>query len=74
MFPVNMVFYKRKREDTRWGKEPDWYIDYIWDSYLKYGRLRDSDSKTLYVHGTEDWSPMLIDEHLFKVQTVPPSY
>jgi len=68
------VFYKRKREDTRWGTEPDWYIDYIWDSYLKYGKLKDSDTNTLYVHGTEDWSPMLIDEHLFKVQSVPSSY
>ncbi len=30
-------FIKRKREDLRWGKEPEWYIRHIWDSYLKYG-------------------------------------
>lgn len=68
------VFYKRKREDERWGNEPDWYIDYIWDSYLKYGKLKDKDTNTLYIHGTENWSPMLLDEHLFKVQRVPSSY
>jgi len=68
------VFCKRKREDKRWGNEPDWYIDYIWESYLKYGKLKDADNNTLYVHGTEDWSPMLIDEHLYKVELAPSSY
>ncbi len=65
------VFYKRKRQDLRWGKEPDWYIDYIWESYQKYGKLKENDSDTLYLHGTEDWSPMLIDEHLYKVEKAP---
>jgi uridine kinase len=64
------VFCKRKREDKRWGNEPDWYIDYIWESYIKYGKLKDTDNNTLYVHGTEDWSPMLIDEHLYKIELV----
>jgi len=68
------VFCKRKREDKRWGSEPDWYIDYIWESYLKYGKLKDADHKTLYVHGTEDWSPILIDEHLYKVELATVSY
>lgn len=68
------VFYKRKKEDKRWGEEPDWYIDYIWDSYLKYGKLKDSDTNTLYVQGTEDYSPMLLDEHLFKIAQVPTGY
>ncbi|MCF6353393.1 MAG: hypothetical protein L3J06_10315 [Cyclobacteriaceae bacterium] len=61
------VFYKRRKEEKRWGAEPDWYLDYVWESYLKYGKLKDADSNTLYIHGTEDWSPMLIDEHLFKM-------
>lgn len=65
------VFYKRKIEDVRWGKEPEWYMDYIWKSYLKYGKIKDTDSTTLYIHGTENWSPMLIDEHLFKMEQVP---
>ena len=62
------IFYKRRKEEKRWGLEPDWYLDYVWESYLKYGKLKDSDNSTLYVHGTEDWSPMLIDEHLYKLE------
>jgi len=31
-------FYKRKRNDLRWGKEPEWYIDHIWRSYLRIGK------------------------------------
>lgn len=62
------IFYKRRKEETRWGLEPDWYLNYVWESYLKYGKLTDSNDSTLYVHGTEDWSPMVIDEHLYKVE------
>ncbi len=32
------TFLKRKKADTRWGIEPNWYIEHIWKSYLKYGR------------------------------------
>ena len=33
------LFVSRKKEDLRWGSlpEPDWYIEHIWQSYLKYG-------------------------------------
>ncbi|MCA6078511.1 hypothetical protein [Fulvivirga sedimenti] len=30
-------FKKRKRLDLRWGQEPEWYIQHIWDSHLEYG-------------------------------------
>jgi len=33
------TFLKRKSRDLRWGKEPQWYMKHIWDSYLKYGRV-----------------------------------
>jgi uridine kinase len=33
------TFMKRKSDDTRWGKEPDWYLEHIWNSYLKFGRV-----------------------------------
>ena len=32
------LFIERKREDLRWGLEPDWYIEHIWEAYLSYGR------------------------------------
>lgn len=33
------TYFARKRVDLRWGKEPDWYIEYIWDSFQKYGQI-----------------------------------
>lgn len=33
------TFWKRKTEDLRWGKEPAWYIEHIWNNYLKYGKI-----------------------------------
>lgn len=32
------TFKDRKKDDLRWGKVPDWYIQHIWDSYLRYGK------------------------------------
>ncbi len=32
------TFISRKKADFRWGHEPNWYIEHIWESYLKYGR------------------------------------
>lgn len=29
-------FFMRKNNDLRWGKEPDWYVEHIWNSHLKY--------------------------------------
>lgn len=29
------VYYKN--QDLRWGREPDWYVEHIWNSHLKYG-------------------------------------
>jgi len=32
------TFFSRKRKDDRWGIEPYWYIEHIWDSHQKYGK------------------------------------
>lgn len=32
------TFFERKRDDLRWGKEPDWYINHIWLSHIQYGK------------------------------------
>jgi uridine kinase len=29
-------FFMRKNTDLRWGKEPDWYIEHIWNNHIKY--------------------------------------
>lgn len=61
------LFYIRRHSDQRWGEEPKWYIDYVWESYLKYGQLKESFDDTLYISGHEDFSALMIDEYLFKV-------
>lgn len=32
------AFLKRKAEDLRWGREPDWYLEHIWESFQRYGQ------------------------------------
>lgn len=31
------LFRTRKAADNRWGNEPEWYIDHIWNSFQQYG-------------------------------------
>jgi uridine kinase len=37
------TFLFRRHQETRWGTEPDWFIDHVWDSYLKYGQVDQAD-------------------------------
>jgi len=39
------TFLERKKEDLRWGSEPDpaWYMEHIWESYLRYGQPQSDD-------------------------------
>jgi len=30
------TFLERKKNDLRWGKEPEWYMQHIWDSHFNY--------------------------------------
>lgn len=30
------TFMERKKTDHRWGEEPDWYIEHIWDSHHQF--------------------------------------
>ena len=29
-------FLKWRKEETRWGNEPDWYLEHVWNSHLVY--------------------------------------
>ena len=31
-------FWERRKQETRWGEEPDWYLEHVWEAHLKYGR------------------------------------
>jgi uridine kinase len=47
-------FVKRKKQDFRWGKEPDWYIQHIWDAYLRYGIPDFIEDDYLRINGEKD--------------------
>jgi len=46
-------FISRKQTDLRWGKEPDWYIDHIWNGYIKYGQYPKGLRPDLVLSGNE---------------------
>ena len=43
-----VTFKERKFKDLRWGKEPNWYIEHIWESHLRYCKIP-SDKKNYLV-------------------------
>ncbi len=47
------TFWRRKSKDLRWGKEPDWYLEYIWESHFKCGMLQEEDENTIILSGEE---------------------
>lgn len=65
--PVDL-FYQRRHEDRRWGNEPEWYIDYVWESYKKYGQLDEKATQTLYINGDEPFEDIDFDRYLFGKQ------
>ena len=44
--------FNRKNKDLRWGKEPQWFIEHIWKSYLLYGRLPDFLKQVIWIDGS----------------------
>ena len=55
------TFLKRKSRDLRWGKEPPWYMEHIWESYLKYGIIPNmlNDVFTVDGHHSIDIYPVI---------------
>ena len=54
------TFLERKSRDRRWGEEPAWYIEHIWDSYLHYGQPHDPE-QIFFMNGERpvDWPRVL---------------
>ena len=48
-------FVSRKRIDLRWGKEPEWYIEHIWQSYLQYGHSAHGENIDITLNGSADF-------------------
>lgn len=53
-------FCKRKRKDTRWGEEPEWYIEHIWKTYQEIGQVKFQKKEYLIVDGSSKFDPLHI--------------
>lgn len=55
------AFLRRKAADKRWGEEPEWYAEHIWESYLKYGVPAEWPAPALRLSGEEglDWEGVI---------------
>ena len=60
------TFFQRKQSDLRWGREPDWYINHIWDSYLKFGQIPSLMKDILLIDGENDFELPTILSYLQK--------
>lgn len=62
-------FMHRKQSDLRWGKEPDWYVEHIWDSYIKYGQIPDEMDIDLTLDGERSFDIETIFHRIFPSKT-----
>ncbi|MDX2443710.1 MAG: hypothetical protein QNK30_07905 [Bacteroidales bacterium] len=58
------IFRERKVSDLRWGSYPHWYIDHIWESYLKYGKINVNSIDYFHLDGSKSFDKDLIKEYL----------
>lgn len=58
------TFLERRSKETRWGDEPFWYLEHIWDSWLKYGQNIQPDIRLSGEDSISDHSIKLIVERL----------
>jgi nicotinamide/nicotinate riboside kinase len=54
------TFRTRKAADLRWGQEPEWYVDHIWDSYHHFGKPAESLPGTIHLSGEVMVTPRII--------------
>lgn len=58
------TFRKRKAVDKRWGYEPPWYIQHIWDSFLAFGCIPDDGAEYLILDGRHPFNLEIISSYL----------
>ncbi len=49
------TFLIRRAMDIRWGYEPTWFIDHVWQSFLKYGKPRKDLKGIVSVSGEDEF-------------------
>ncbi len=59
-------FIDRKKNDKRWGPVAKWYIEHIWDSYIRYGKRNLPEVNILFLDGTKKYDKSSIVDFLEK--------
>ncbi|MDP3461257.1 MAG: hypothetical protein Q8S18_00545 [Bacteroidales bacterium] len=59
------TFKERKKADNRWGSEPDWYVEHIWNSYLTYGLPEKNMKDILRIDGAKSYDITQIINYLY---------
>jgi len=57
------TFIRRKLLDQRWGIEPEWYMEHIWQSYLRFGQLPEG-LNCLRLNGCKDVNNSLLLDYI----------
>ena len=58
------TFLSRKTIDNRWGDEPDWYIEHIWENHFQYGMIPNEGHGFLQLDGEASCNDDLVKEYL----------
>ncbi len=49
------TFLIRRAMDIRWGYEPTWFIDHVWQSFLKYGKAKTDLKRVISISGEDEF-------------------
>lgn len=58
------TFLIRKAMDSRWGYEPTWFIDHIWQSFQKYGKPNPIINNVLHTSGEDEFNMKQVIRYL----------
>ncbi|WP_420316358.1 uridine kinase family protein [Ekhidna sp.] len=59
------TFLQRRRQETRWNDEPEWYMDHVWETHKRNGQYSNAD---LIFSGENLLTEANMDEILLRVQ------
>jgi nicotinamide/nicotinate riboside kinase len=54
------TFLERRNKEKRWGFEPKWFYEHVWESHEKYGKIG-LDEATIVLLGEEEFDENLIN-------------
>ena len=63
-------FFKRRRKEDRWGFEPEWFIQHVWNSHLRYHNPYVI-KPDLTLNGTKPFNTEKVSE---LIRTKPPNH